>query len=405
MIPKRELIKGLKNVKLVLGNGFDLHCHLKTSYADYFLHDVQKHEGLKCWTNEFIIEARSYADFGITNYDDFWIEPRDYDRLNIWDLYFFLVSHGKEKAVGEWKWCDIESTIQDSLSEFRGASELCWPFVYELLIGRPSPLTTSDTLFVLATFVRKKSAGRSFPTINSFYDFVLEQLKVFEKSFGQYIYRQHCGGFNNGFGVIVPNNIFKIYSRRTIDDLCCIENLVSVDSFNYDSPEIEEIEPIFRNINGNINTPIFGIDSDAYKAPDDRYIFTKTNRRIELDMLGEAAGDRIPFDNVIVFGHSLNRADYSYFFALLDRIDISNLERDSRIVFAFSIYDKSKEESIRAEQGRAIFQLFQDYSVYKGNAEYPNRLLDSLTTQGKVLTFEIPNIDIARESGHAAKGG
>lgn len=44
---------------------------------------------------------------------------------------------------------------------------------------------------------------------------------------------------------------------------------------------------MIHNINGNTARPIFGIDSDAFLAPDPRYIFSKTSRRMELDMLNE----------------------------------------------------------------------------------------------------------------------
>ena len=36
MLSKKEVINNLKNVKLILGNGFDLHCGLKSKYSDYF---------------------------------------------------------------------------------------------------------------------------------------------------------------------------------------------------------------------------------------------------------------------------------------------------------------------------------------------------------------------------------
>ena len=34
---KKDLIKQLFNVKLIIGNGFDLSCGIKTKYSDYIL--------------------------------------------------------------------------------------------------------------------------------------------------------------------------------------------------------------------------------------------------------------------------------------------------------------------------------------------------------------------------------
>ena len=39
MIEKERFIQSLPNVKLVLGNGFDLYCGLKTKYEHFFKND------------------------------------------------------------------------------------------------------------------------------------------------------------------------------------------------------------------------------------------------------------------------------------------------------------------------------------------------------------------------------
>lgn len=54
MKSKREIINELKNVKLVIGNGFDLYCGLKTSYSDYFNNDSSKNKVLEDWYNQFL---------------------------------------------------------------------------------------------------------------------------------------------------------------------------------------------------------------------------------------------------------------------------------------------------------------------------------------------------------------
>ena len=54
MTSKREIINELKNVKLVIGNGFDLYCGLKTSYSDYFNNDSSKNKVLEDWYNQFL---------------------------------------------------------------------------------------------------------------------------------------------------------------------------------------------------------------------------------------------------------------------------------------------------------------------------------------------------------------
>ena len=41
---KVKHIKSLEKVKLVLGNGFDLHCKLQSSYNDYYLENRTKYD-------------------------------------------------------------------------------------------------------------------------------------------------------------------------------------------------------------------------------------------------------------------------------------------------------------------------------------------------------------------------
>ena len=40
---KIEFINSLKNVKVVIGNGFDLHCGLHTTYSDYYCKNYKKY--------------------------------------------------------------------------------------------------------------------------------------------------------------------------------------------------------------------------------------------------------------------------------------------------------------------------------------------------------------------------
>ena len=80
-------------------------------------------------------------------------------------------------------------------------------------------------------------------------------------------------------------------------------------------------------------------------------------------------------------------------------MDIVRLEKPSRIVFAFSIYDDKKASAIKESLRKNIINLFSDYSKYKGNQTNPKRLLDLLTTQGKVLMYEIPYQVITPEPG------
>ena len=73
---------------------------------------------------------------------------------------------------------------------------------------------------------------------------------------------------------------------------------------------------------------------------------------------------------------------------MLDHLEMYNSISTKRIVFAYSIYDVKQSNKILIANRRAIQKLFEAYAQYKGIIE-PNRLLDSLTTQARVLLYEI----------------
>ena len=388
---KREYIQNLKKVKLVIGNGFDLQCGLKTKYRDFFLNNGSKNSYFKTWINDFKDQVRYYLNFNVTNHKDFWKDFYHFDDTNIWDFFFYLVADIKPDSPQNWKWCDIEQVMEYSLYNYKDKgyrdSIYNWQCIYDIINGKA--VKYDDSLYILAAVVYKKNDEKQFRSIEKFYSFLLSELRLFEINFGKYILSQYYSQYNVSFGVIEKNALFYKNVERTIKSLCNIDNLSSVDSFNYGIIEIDKIKKIFHNINGTVDYPIFGIDSSAFLPPDPRYIFCKTNRRMELDMLEYEAYEREEFENVIIYGHSLTVSDYSYFFSLLDKLDIVNFTKKSVIVFAYSVYDKEKEEQIKSDYRLAISNLFKEYSKYKGNSEYPNRLLDALTTQGKVLLYEI----------------
>ncbi len=100
---KFKVVHDLKKVKLILGNGFDLQCHLKTSYSDYFLFDSSKNDALKNWTEIFESKAEGYLLFQINNHKSIWRELKGFDYFNIWDILFYLVSF-ENKDICKWNY-------------------------------------------------------------------------------------------------------------------------------------------------------------------------------------------------------------------------------------------------------------------------------------------------------------
>ena len=389
---KKDLIQKLLNVKLIIGNGFDLSCHLQTKYSDYFLHDNNKNEILKQWKINFASKVGIYANFinKIKNRRDFWVDFEHSDKANFWDIFFFIISY-EETEIENWTWYDIEVIMESWLHNKyeRGYSNNhSFDDVYEIIKANKSTENVDNDLLYLAAFCYKFNGEKEFTDKKEFYNFLLCELKKFEANFGRYIYSQQYNDCYRSFGIINKTVSFFNASKKLIMSLCNVNNLVSIDSFNYGNVD-EDFMPKLRHINGDIASPIFGIDSNAFSASDDRYIFSKTYRRMQLDFYSQNISERLKCDNLVIFGSSLSNSDFSYFFSVFDDMRILDENKNCRIIFAYNIYDIKRKSEIEETVLRNVAILFQEYSSYKGLSEQKNRVLDYLILQGKVMFFQI----------------
>lgn len=392
---KEEMIKDLKNVKLVIGNGYDLHCGLKSSYADFFMRDADKNNYFNKWLDEFKEKISLNAFTTEQSKEDVWVEFKSIDELNIWDLFFYIETKTTNQNNKEaWLWCDIETVMYNSLKSYD--SRECntnlfrWEHVYKAITKKMPKEFKFWKIYVMAKVILEKRNMEKFKNIDEFYYYILDELNQFEKEFGMFIDKKRY--LYSNFLLKIPDTDFEKRSKMTLQELCNVDNLVSIDSFNYDDIGDENLNKILHNINGNLENPIFGIDSNLCRASDPRFIFTKTNRRMELEMIDFECQKDIAFDNVIVYGHSLSSNDYSYFFPLLDKLEMTNFLSNKKIIFGFSVYDMEKETEIKRKNRLNIQKLFEAYANYKGLKDV-NRLLDSLTTQNRVLTYEIQTFE------------
>ena len=235
-------------------------------------------------------------------------------------------------------------------------------------------------LLVLANFVKNFNKNNI-----DVYKWLLDELKAFEHNFGEYINMQVNLNSENYYKN--AKNFFSIfdYDNSSI--------ITSIDTFNYSSFD-NIYQGKLHHINGDTNHPIFGIDSEE-GLDEDNLRFSKTSRRMELDMIEEKYDGNVPFENIVIYGHSLCEADYSYFFSIFDKVKIYDTEEKSKIVFAYSIPGNTKDEQKANESKtknniiKGINNLFKEYARYKGYIEQPYRMLDFLTTQRRVILYEI----------------
>ena len=248
---KLEYISNLKNVKVILGNGFDLFCGLHTKYSDYFCKNIEKY----CFVKKEYKKFKNFVRIGYFNIDERMLS------LNIWDIFFSLNSDDNvEKCC--YKWCDIEKLILSSLTPYSIIetdeqqirvlpliSKINWNVINENLISNKRG-DNDDDIFVIR--ILKEKMDSEHISVNDFYGYLLNQLKEFERDFGEFIYNQMHNRFlekvNNSSSF--PYSFYITNALKTLSMLSDINNIVSVDTFNYSQIESEKIKEVLKNING-----------------------------------------------------------------------------------------------------------------------------------------------------------
>lgn len=393
---KYDLIHSLPAIKLVIGNGFDLYCGLETRYVDYFNSRKEKFDSIRNCINQLKnVTTKKFIKEASINELIPHVFPgnRNIKEINVWDFLFAILSDEHKDEIEDWNWCDVESVMAKWLKDEPHSENECdWNIVFEALKNNVSKEPMSFQYRCLAAFVLLKNNLKAFENEDAYFAFLLEQLNQFEKDFGRYIQNQLTNRIEMNFCLRERLERFSSDSERTIQELCSQNRITSIDTFNYDAPSIEGLYDKFHHINGDLESPIFGVDTTLFKADDSRFIFTKTSRRMHLDMMRSDNFIPAGFSNVIVFGHSLNRADDNYFFSIFDKLDITNPSNNSKIVFAYYVYDSQRRNEIISCERNKISILFQEYSKYKFGDFHGNRLLDELTIQGKIIMYEIPTL-------------
>lgn len=103
---KRELVQYLPKIKLVLGNGFDLHCGLNTKDSNYFNTNSEKYRKIIDWVQKFASVERYLEDDQSKN--KFWHNLKNFE--NFWDIFClnsYEDSRNKFRDISDWNWCDI----------------------------------------------------------------------------------------------------------------------------------------------------------------------------------------------------------------------------------------------------------------------------------------------------------
>ena len=370
------------SILLILGNGFDLKANLKTKYGDFFESRLEYYRDSIKLLDKVLLNPIKFNADELSRLIGSYYATIQTKRFTLWDWIFFLLKYSEVKSNIEW-W-NIEELIFNIIvkPEEKGwGGEKKDLNIYRVIYEFENIKPNSYQFQFNIDNIELKNLNRFFAVLlkthyhqeivqlklnESIFELFLRELKIFESTFVDYLNR------------LDKDNYIKT-SENLVSKLGCKNVDLYILNFNYTDPTISiknNVEYKFKfsdNVHGNIfdNNIIFGIDQTSCLFNDNGYMFTKTARKIysnndnKLDRYNTVMVDDL--DKIIIYGHSLNNADYSYYRSIFDHYDLYN----SKIIieYYFSIYNDSEGYDIKKTNNNRVINLFQRYGKDSGHGE------------------------------------
>lgn len=372
------------NELLIIGNGFDLQCKLKTKYTDFFSKkygiDFLTEKYIEKFPEQTVIQCKQKAiDFFINvfkeklynlnvekfiqsnsdsygylinyfkqifrqNFSDF--EPT----LTNWDI-IFIISYVLMSNSDKFQWVDIEKMIFKTVtivfknkkeifsnSEFpNDQARMKFINIVQYCFKDNKDLSTSmlDSLKKFEKSFALYIKNLIYKSKDHYFKRSEKLLKYLTSSYNEEIVHLDVINFNYSLDENIVNQMIheKRFSNITFNSWTNIHGVASWND-SYTRSQINKLHSNYKRL----APPIFGIDwhdisdtTNDIDFNDPRIIFTKSFRLID-NQVNNMRDKKHQFqkniNKIIFFGHSLGHADYSYFESLFDIYNIydSNIE-------------------------------------------------------------------------------
>ncbi len=219
---------------------------------------------------------------------------------------------------------------------------------------------------------------------NMLMNWFLNELRSFELNFQSFVKSQQLG------------SNYYTKAHLLLEKLNFNELKYVLLNFNYTRPEKLYRKELSKNIicatnvHGDIynQSILFGIDHVNIPYNEIIYNFTKTSRKIfkfstnvnETGVLSKG------IQNIIIYGHSLNSADYSYYQSIFDYCDLYH--SNVNLIFNYSIFNKTIIEQIKTEKFLNVIKLVNSYGETM-NVYHGKNLLHKLLLENRLHILEI----------------
>ena len=411
---------------LILGNGFDLHCGLKSSYKDFFQSTILDTIGGRYGLQQM--------KAGVSG---FW------ETL----LFGYYTTFGKVN----YNWCDIETIIKNTVLAIGNRNKGLAFEALESVKRREDPNEIKSVYGTIEHFLYIKCMSIFYDTLYSGKTYsddeaysllinrILQELHKFERGFCKYIKNNIVNPNNekeyntqyivNAMNLLNTLTGFTDIQYETIDDIIEREeeeyweqcsptmrqsawrekhilskefaNLHSVNilSFNYTALfDILGVQSpcLYNNVHGKLCMNkcaencascniIFGIDDTIIQSQEENFELHKFSKTYRKMLIADAETSILPkIDNQMIeikfYGHSLSEADYSYFQSIFDYY---NLYKNNKVSLIF-YYSKG------FEQTDEVYRLINTYGKTLSNKDQGKNLTHKLLLENRLKIIEIP---------------
>lgn len=363
---------------LVLGNGFDKHCGLASSFKDYFyaeFFDVNKKPIINkiidnIWNlifyYAFIIKKTSGNQLidRVENDEPLWMDVEGYIR-NVFEIQLNLMP-----KIGIF---DLINTalISDNNSWMNTSVSYTGQGVWHLDGGNKEQRYNIYQLSLLL----KEKYGYKKPE-----ELLFGELKRFESDFSKYL-RVEVKNKQQLYDSNVQKFILSDVDNYGSRDLFVI-------SFNYTNEFGSSVKSNnIDNIHGTLKEDniIIGIDTSNKQVMKVAEIFSKIDRRMMAGLNGLTLPAPKTIRDVIFYGCSLGEQDYSYFSFIFDKYGLGT--SDVRFIFLYSNFEseKAKNEKNKEKYVNSVKSLV-DYYIQKNKS---GQTITNLFSDRKIIIDEL----------------
>lgn len=369
---------------IILGNGFDLSCGLRSRYTDFYQ------------TRPSITQV-------------FALEPQYRAAANVWDVIL-----GADHKTQE-EWSGIEDAMKDwvtvsqvDLREPRTHIELVAQY---LATDNFSELPVCNGLFnsraeyIVAYYLRYDPFSNFDYTaqwrglVPQIQQSFLYWLKEYQREFQSYLGEELRSKVDD-YRMQARQRIIPIIMYGSSETSINQIHSASILNFNFTLPFWNECVPEYnvsnlqeefcacQNVHGTlaVENSFFGIDGKDFMGDENLIPFTKTYQLIH------TKGKRYTgiltdhhFSIIKFFGHSMGEADYSYFQAIFDAVDLYH--STTKIVVFYSP-DVPNDLEVKTKQ---LIKLLYTYGATLDNKDHGKNLIHKMALEDRLEVTQLPS--------------